>query len=603
MKHKALAVASGATALLALVPGTLARAAVPGGYTVSRIALPARVLSVAADTSTGLMYAGEFGTIAVIDGASQAVEGSVAVSGPADYIAVNSATDTVYARTDSGLTVIDGATDTVITTIPSVGQVGQIAVDPSTNTVYAATHLAGGTPGIAVVDGATNSVTDTIALTGTEGYPSLAVDTVSDTVYAGGSQGALSAVDGATDAITQSVELGAYVNITGIAVDSATDSVYAVSDGDTVDAFSAATLAGTATITGCAYHAVAAAVDPVANVIFVTSDASNSSGPADSTCVIDATTNSVAEMFPRGGTAVAVDPATEAAYIAGWYPLTDIWVATPSTSTELSPMLYGFPVDNPSTTFAVGIASSSALAVSAVPAATLTETGTLPAGLTMSPAGVFSGTPAAGTLGTYPITVSASNGVSPDSTISLTIVVDIAPVITSPASATFQTGVPGSFTVQATGNPVPAISVVDYPSWMTVSQGSSSAVLSGTPPAGSGGLWAVYISADNGSVVTATQTLVVTVNQPPALSAASHLTFRTARHVRYVMTATGFPPPVLQEHGQLPRGLVFRARGNGKALLVGTPARSDTGKRYRVTIVASNHVGRPATRSITIRIR
>jgi large repetitive protein len=601
MKRTALAAASAAIAMLALLPGTFARAAVPAGFTVSPVVLPSRVLGIAVDPSTGLVYVGGYGTVTVIDGATQAVEGTVAVSGPATNIAVNPATDTVYAATASGLAVIDGATDSVITTIASAG--GQLAVDPSTDTVYATAKLANGAPGIAVIDGATNSVTDTVALPGPAGYVSLAIDTATDTIYAGTFGGTLSAVDGATDAVTQSVQVGTDVHITGLAVDSATSAVYTVYDGDTVDVFSAATLAATASIAGCASHVVAAAADPAANVIFVTSDASSSPSPADSTCVIDAATNTVAETFPRGGTGVAADPATGAAYIASWYPLDDVWVATPSTTTELSPMDYGFPVDSPSTTFAVGIASSRALSLSAAPAATLTETGTLPAGVTMSPAGVFSGTPAAGTLGTYPITVSASNGISPDSTVSLSIVVDIAPVITSSASATFQTGVPGSFTVQASGTPAPTITAVDYPSWMTVTQGSSSEVLSGTPPPGSGGVSPVYIQADNGSGFTASQTLMLTVNQPPALAAAAHLAFRAGRHVRYRITATGFPAPALHEHGLLPRGLVFRAEPNGSALIIGTPARGNKGKRFRITIVASNAIGHPATETVTIRIR
>jgi hypothetical protein len=203
--------------------------------------------------------------------------------------------------------------------------------------------------------------------------------------------------------------------------------------------------------------------------------------------------------------------------------------------------------------------SSFPLLVSAAPAATITEAGALPAGITMSPSGVFTGTPAAGTAGTYPISVSASNGVSPDTTVSLTIVVDVAPAITSPATVTFQTGAPGSFTVHATGSPAPTVSAVDYPSWMTFTAGKSSGVLSGTPPSGSAGLWPVYDSAANGSGFAASQTLMLTVNQPPGVAAASHLTFRTRRHVRYRITATGFPAPVLREHGRLPCGLVFRA--------------------------------------------
>jgi hypothetical protein len=96
---------------------------------------------------------------------------------------------------------------------------------------------------------------------------------------------------------------------------------------------------------------------------------------------------------------------------------------------------------------------------------------------------------------------------------------------------------------------------------------------------------------------------MLTVNQPPAVAAASRLRFRAGRHVRYLITSTGFPTPVLREHGLLPRGLALRTRPYGTALLVGKPARSDKGKHYLITITASNHIGHAATKKVTIWIR
>ena len=46
----------------------------------------------------------------------------------------------------------------------------------------------------------------------------------------------------------------------------------------------------------------------------------------------------------------------------------------------------------------------------------------------------LAGTPAAGTGGTYPLTITAANGVLPDATQSFTLTVDQAPAITSAAS-------------------------------------------------------------------------------------------------------------------------------------------------------------------------
>ena len=59
------------------------------------------------------------------------------------------------------------------------------------------------------------------------------------------------------------------------------------------------------------------------------------------------------------------------------------------------------------------------------PAPTLGETGALPTGVTFTPAtGVLAGTPAAGTVGTYSITITAQNGTTPNATQSFTLTVN-----------------------------------------------------------------------------------------------------------------------------------------------------------------------------------
>ena len=58
-----------------------------------------------------------------------------------------------------------------------------------------------------------------------------------------------------------------------------------------------------------------------------------------------------------------------------------------------------------------GVASSFSFAASGEPRSDFTESGTLPAGLSLSTAGVLSGTPALGSAASYPVTVRADNGV------------------------------------------------------------------------------------------------------------------------------------------------------------------------------------------------
>ena len=87
----------------------------------------------------------------------------------------------------------------------------------------------------------------------------------------------------------------------------------------------------------------------------------------------------------------------------------------------------------------------------------LTKTGSLPSGVTFVDNGngtaTLSGTPA--TSGSYPITITANNGIGSPATQSFTLTVDAAPAITSASSTTFTVGSAGTFTVTTTGNPDP----------------------------------------------------------------------------------------------------------------------------------------------------
>ena len=80
------------------------------------------------------------------------------------------------------------------------------------------------------------------------------------------------------------------------------------------------------------------------------------------------------------------------------------------------------------------------------PAPTVSVTaGTLPTGLTLSSAGLLSGTPTQS--GSFPVTLTATNGTLPNATQAFTVVVNAAPAITSAAATTFTVGSAGSFTV------------------------------------------------------------------------------------------------------------------------------------------------------------
>src|SRR5262249_818899 len=117
-----------------------------------------------------------------------------------------------------------------------------------------------------------------------------------------------------------------------------------------------------------------------------------------------------------------------------------------------------------SRSFAVGMANTFTVTTTAFPTATLSETGPLPSGVTFvnnnDGTATLAGTPAAGTEGTYPLSIKATNGVSPDAmqNFTLTVAAAAAPAITSAATTTFTVGTAGTFSVMTTGVPTPAIS-------------------------------------------------------------------------------------------------------------------------------------------------
>ena len=84
-----------------------------------------------------------------------------------------------------------------------------------------------------------------------------------------------------------------------------------------------------------------------------------------------------------------------------------------------------------STTFTEGNFRSFPVTASGYPAPTFSATGTLPGGVTFTPSGVLSGTPAAGTAGSYPLQITATNGIGSNDVESFTLVV-VGPVCVAP---------------------------------------------------------------------------------------------------------------------------------------------------------------------------
>lgn len=583
---------------LVSLTGAGTASAAGSAYSASFIAAGTESYAIATDPATYTIYAASLNAdeLSVINGATGTTTTTIslgaAASEPAGAeplgIAVDSATDTVYvaefAGNNSNVVVIGGATNTVTTTIklPAGEPVG-VAVDSSTSTVYVAEPTAAE---LTVIDTATNTVTGTIS-TGTGTRPAdVAVDESANVLWVTNESGTVIAINGSTQAVISSISLGASEPIY-LALDPASSTVYAADfkNGD-VAVIDTATDTLTTTIPTPGVYGVA--VDSTTDTVY----ADGYGAPFGTTWVIGGGSNTVRDTLGRGGTTVTVDPKTGAAYEAAYIRAKGAWAITPAATNSWSPILRsGGPF-----TFNAGQTDSFSLLANGLPAPTFNETGTLPAGLNLSPDGTLSGTPAPDTGGLYPITLTASNGVAPAATQKVDVVVDQPTVITSPDFAAFRVGTLSTVTLTSTGYPGPAgFSASDAPAWISIENTTQGWLLGGTPPVGAGGVYKFTLDAIFGSVVD-TQPFTLTVDEAPGFS-APRATFGASARNSYSLLAHGFPVPTVTETGRLPYGIKLSSSG----VLSGLAGRHSGGV-YRVAVSASNGIGPVSTEAFTLTV-
>ena len=121
---------------------------------------------------------------------------------------------------------------------------------------------------------------------------------------------------------------------------------------------------------------------------------------------------------------------------------------------------------------------------------------------------------------------------------------------------------------------------------------NGTATISGIPQVGTAGTHSVIITAQNGVIVT--QTLALTINQPPIITSAATIDFAlgmTATPFSVMANLFGFPVPTSLTETGLPAnsGLTFTNNGNGTATLRGKPT-SLTSTTYILTITAHNGI-------------
>jgi hypothetical protein len=180
-----------------------------------------------------------------------------------------------------------------------------------------------------------------------------------------------------------------------------------------------------------------------------------------------------------------------------------------------------------SDTFTVGSHGSFSVTTTGTPAPALSEVGALPNPVTFHDNGdgtaTLSGTPDAGTGGTYPFTITAANGVTPDATQSFTLTVDEAPGITSADAAGFTVGSNDSFVIHTSGFPGRTITELGtLPDGLSFADNSDgTATISGKPDAGTANTYPITVKATNGVGPNAQQSFTVTVDRAAAPTIAA----------------------------------------------------------------------------------
>ena len=268
-------------------------------------------------------------------------------------------------------------------------------------------------------------------------------------------------------------------------------------------------------------------------------------------------------------------------------------------------------------TFTVGTTGNFTIDAVGSPVPKWTYTGPLPAGVIFVDNGdgsaTLAGKPQAGTGGTYPLVLTAANGVGTAPTEDFTLTVNEAPTFTNTVAATFSAEAAGSFLFTTAGFPTSALSESGpLPSGVTfVDNHNGTATLSGISSAGTAGTYHLTITATNNVGAGTTQPFTLTVNpsnnptssnpspSSPTITSAGSTMFSTDSGNEFQVTASGTPSPTISLTGALPPGVTFVDNHNGTATLTGNPAMGSAGA-YHLTITAANGVGAAVTEDFTL---
>jgi hypothetical protein len=515
---------------------------------------PPTVLSVVLAQSTVTGGTGTTGTVTLTG--SAATGGDVVTLSSTNTAATPQATVTVLAGAATAqfsvttVTVGTTATGNIQASFNSSSQTAALTVVPAptitsftaaaaTITSGASTTLMGvfsnGTGSISNGVGAVTSgtlatvsptATTTYTLTVTNAAGTAVTKQATVTVVAAPAITSFAAAAATITAGTSTTLTGVFSNGTG----SVDNSVGAVTSGTAATVSPASTTTYTLTVTNTA----GATVTKQATVTVVAAPGITSFASALAT-IVSGNTTSLTAVFTNGtgtvnngvGAVISGTPVNITPTATTTYTLTVSNAATtPATVTATTTVIVDVPpafTTANNTTFTVGSNGSFTVRTSGNPVAALTGVGALPGTVTFHDNGdgtaTISGTPT-GSPASYPITITANNGVAPNATQTFTLNVALvqAPAITSANNVTFTAGLTGTFTVTTTGSPTAALTAVGaLPGTVTFhDNGNGTATVSGIPAAP--GSSPITITANNGVAPNAQQTFTLNVVAAPTIT-------------------------------------------------------------------------------------
>jgi YVTN family beta-propeller protein len=182
-------------------------------------------------------------TVDVLDGATNIIVATVAVSSSSSRLVLNENTNKIYVLDQfaGSVSVIDGATNTLTGSVNFGVRIGVLAINPVTNRIYVTTNRTGSNQNgptngtVSVVDGATNSILADVPI---GPFPTaLAVNPATNRIYVGGQPNSLSPAVVVIDGSTNTVIAGASdpnnaVSVFGLAINKTTNTIYAATGGE-----------------------------------------------------------------------------------------------------------------------------------------------------------------------------------------------------------------------------------------------------------------------------------------------------------------------------------------------------------------------------------